>query len=127
MLRIDASAVGGLQAALDQLPETGGTVYLPAGKYVITETVEKRLAEGQHLFLVGEGRATVLVNENRDGAPLLRLVGAVGQWWPDLKITIRDLTFVGNYDSGDALSSTILTTRWWTAVSSMAMAGTRST
>jgi len=103
MLRIDASAVGGLQAALDQLPETGGTVYLPAGKYVITETVEKRLAEGQHLFLVGEGRATVLVNENRDGAPLLRLVGAVGQWWPDLKITIRDLTFVGNYDSGDAL------------------------
>ena len=27
----------------------------------------------------------------------------VGTWWPDLKITVRDLTFVGNYDSGHAL------------------------
>jgi hypothetical protein len=34
---------------------------------------------------------------------LLHIVGAVGQWWPDLKITIRDLTFVGNHQSGDAL------------------------
>ena len=93
---------------------------------MITETVEKRLAEGQHLFLVAKGRATVLVNENRDGAPLLRLVGAVGQWWPDLKITIRDLTFVGNYDSGDAL---VIDHPNDTMVDGcfLAMAGTRST
>ena len=30
-VRIDASEVGGLQAAPGPLPETGGTVYLPAG------------------------------------------------------------------------------------------------
>ena len=103
MTRINAADAGGLQAALDALPDTGGTVVLPAGTYAITSTVEKRLAEGQHLFLVGEGRATVLVNEARDGSDLLRITGAVGEWWPDLKITIRDITFVGNHASGDAL------------------------
>lgn len=100
---INVVDAGGLQAALDALPETGGTVYVPAGTYTFAETVEKRLAEGQHLFLVGEGRASVLVNENRSGADLLRITGAVGQWWPDLRITIRDLSFMGNHDSGDAL------------------------
>jgi nicotinamidase-related amidase len=100
---INAVKAGGLQAALDALPKQGGTIFLPAGRHVFTRPVVKRLTEGQHLFLVGEGRATVLVNENHQGQELLHLVGAVGQWWPDLKITIRDLTFVGNHQSGDAL------------------------
>ncbi len=103
MSRINAAEAGGLQAALDALPETGGTVFLPAGRYVVDRPVEKRLAEGQHLFLVGEGRASVLVNENREGRDLLRITGVVGSWWPDLKITLRDLTLEGNCDSGDAL------------------------
>lgn len=101
--RINVREAGGLQAALDALPKEGGTVFLPAGKYVVSEPVVKRLSEGQHLFLVGEGRASVIVNEDRQGRALLHLVGAVGQWWPDLKITIRDLTFLGNHQSGDAL------------------------
>ena len=100
---INAAEAGGLQAALDALPKSGGTVYLPAGRYLFAKPVVKKLEEGQHLYLVGEGRATVLVNENRQGQELLRIVGAVGQWWPDLKITIRDLTLVGNHQSGDAL------------------------
>lgn len=100
---INAADAGGLQAALDALPEAGGTIYVPAGRHVFTEPVVKKLKDGQHLFLVGEGRATVLVNENHEGQELLSIVGAVGQWWPDLKITIRDLTFVGNHESGDAL------------------------
>jgi nitrous oxidase accessory protein NosD len=100
---INAMQAGGLQAALDALPPTGGTVFIPAGRHVFVKPVVKRLQEGQHLFLVGEGRASVLVNENREGQGLLQIVGAVGQWWPDLKITIRDLTFIGNRQSGDAL------------------------
>jgi hypothetical protein len=100
---INAAEAGGLQAALDALPEAGGTVFVPAGRHLISKPVFKRLKEGQHLHLAGEGRATVLVNESRQGQELLHLVGAVGQWWPDLKITIRDLTFIGNHQSGDAL------------------------
>lgn len=60
MSRINALGAGGLQAALDALPEGGGTVFVPAGTYTFTTTVEKRLQERQHLFLVGEGRATEL-------------------------------------------------------------------
>lgn len=100
---INAADVGGLPAALDKLPPQGGTVYVPAGTYELGETVEKALQEGQHLFLVGDGRASVLRNTNGEGCALLRLTGVVGSWWPDLKITMRDLTLVGNYDSGDAL------------------------
>jgi hypothetical protein len=100
---VNAAEAGGLQAALDTLPAGGGTVLVPAGTWRVSSPVEKRLVEGQHLFLVGEGRATVLVNENREGQDLLRIVGAVGTWWPDLKITIRDITFVGNHESGNAL------------------------
>lgn len=101
--RINMAEVGGLQQALDRLPAEGGTVYVPAGTHHASGPVAKELAEGQHLFLVGDGRASVLQNENEEGGSLLRLTGVVGSWWPDLKITIRDLAFVGNYDSGDAL------------------------
>ncbi len=100
---INVAEVGDLQAALDLLPETGGTVYLPGGRYEIGHPVEKALQENQHLFIVGDGRGTVVVNTNTAGEDLLRITGVVGSWWPDLKITIRDLTLVGNYDSGDAL------------------------
>lgn len=100
---IDAGEAGGIQEALDALPEHGGTVHVPAGTWELDRTLEIALQEGQHLFLVGDGRASVLVNNNRSGEPLLSIAGAIGQWWPDLKITVRDLTFVGNHQSGDAL------------------------
>jgi hypothetical protein len=100
---IDVAEAGGLQEALDLLPREGGTVYVPAGRHDVCATVEKRLEEGQHLFIVGDGRASVLVNANEGGGALLRIAGVVGSWWPDLKITLRDLTLVGSHQSGDAL------------------------
>ena len=100
---IDAAEAGGLQAALDLLPRHGGTVYVPAGTHEIRETIRKSLLEGQHLLLVGDGRGSVLVNGSTGGEDLLHVTGVVGTWWPDLKITIRDLTFVGTPRSGAAL------------------------
>ena len=94
---------GGLQAALDALPKHGGTIFIPAGKHRIDRPVTKQLLEGQHLFIVGEGRASLLVNPNTSGEPMLHITGVVGSWWPDLKMTIRDITFEGNHKSGDAL------------------------
>lgn len=101
--RIDAGDFPDLQAALDALPPSGGAIHLPAGTYHIARPLTKALHEGQHFFLYGDGRGSVLVNDNRDGQPLLHITGVVGSWWPDLKITLRDLTFVGNYDSGDGV------------------------
>jgi len=100
---MNVAQLGGLQQALDALPPQGGTVYVPSGTYQVPETLHLALKEGQHLFIVGDGRSSVLVNTDTSGAPLMHLVGVEGSWWPDLRITIRDLTFFGTHDSGDAL------------------------
>lgn len=100
---INIAETGGLQAALDALPKHGGTVFVPAGTYKMDRPVTKALAEGQHLHLIGEGRASVLVNTNTRGGPLLQITGIVGLWWPDLRMTLRDLSFVGNPQSGNAV------------------------
>ncbi|MGI5818995.1 MAG: right-handed parallel beta-helix repeat-containing protein [Armatimonadota bacterium] len=100
---IDAGEAGGIQQALDALPAGGGTVHVPPGRWEIDSTLEIALREGRHLCIEGEGRASVLVNTGTAGEPLLSIAGALGQWWPDLTITVRDLSFVGNHASGDAL------------------------
>ncbi len=101
---INVAEVGGIQQAIDALPDQGGTVYLPTGTWEIDQTLEIALNEGQHFFMVGDGRSSVIVNTSTSGDPLMHLVGVEDSWWPDLKITIRDLTFVGNHQSGDALA-----------------------
>ena len=100
---ISVTDSSGLQSALDSLPKQGGTIHIPAGTYKFDKPVTKKLLEGQHLFLVGDGRATVLHNANINGEPLLHISGVTGSWWPDLRITIRDIAFIGNNQSGDAL------------------------
>jgi len=100
---ISLTEAGGLQAALDALPKQGGTIYIPTGAYKIDKTVTKKLLEGQHLFLVGDGRGSILNNTNASGEPLLHITGVTGSWWPDLRITIRDISFIGNHQSGDGL------------------------
>ncbi len=100
---IDVSEHSSPQSALDALPAHGGMIYFPPGTYDIPETLTLDLAEEQHVCLAGAGRTSVLRNVDQSGAPLLHVIGVVGSWWPDLKITIRDLTLIGNYDSGDAI------------------------
>ncbi len=101
--QVNAAEVGDLQAALDLLPPQGGDVYLPAGCYEVDQTVTCHLKEGQHLCLHGDGRATVIRYTAVDGSPLLALDGVPDSWWPDLRITLRDLTLVGNDRCGDGL------------------------
>ncbi|MFO7946945.1 MAG: right-handed parallel beta-helix repeat-containing protein [Armatimonadota bacterium] len=97
----NAAEVGDLQEALNS-PRPGGSVYLPAGRYQVDETIRVNLENTQHLYLYGDGRASVIEFTATDGSPLLELTGVEDSWWPDLKITIRDLTLVGNYEAGDA-------------------------
>jgi hypothetical protein len=99
---INAAEVGDLGEAIKSVPACGGAVYIPAGTYEIDRTVEAELAEKRHIHIYGDGRATVIRYTATDGSPLLKLAGVRNSWWPDLKITIRDLTLVGNYDCGDA-------------------------
>jgi len=50
------SATAGIQEALDALPESGGTVLIPAGTYLLRRSVALR----RRVTLRGEGAATVL-------------------------------------------------------------------
>ncbi len=100
---IDAGEVGGVQSALDALPEEGGTVHVPAGRWEVEAPLEIVLAEGQHLNLVGDGRASVLADATDSSDPLLFIAGAIGKWWPDLRITVRDMAFEGRYDGGHGI------------------------
>ena len=102
-LCLDVSRIGDPQKALDQLPPAGGTLIFPPGTYDIDRTLVCRLREGQHLELRGAGRTSILRYTARDGSHLLALDGVPDSWWPDLRLSIRDLTFVGNHDCGDAL------------------------
>lgn len=100
---INAAEVGDLQAALNQLPPTGGAVYLPAGKYEVDCPIVFALKERQHLHLYGDGRATVIHYTPEDGSHFFELRGVENSWWPDLRLTIRDLSLIGNHKCGDAL------------------------
>ncbi len=54
---LDASQFDSIQQAIDALPETGGEVYIPAGRYEL----ERPLLVGDYVTLRGAGESTVLV------------------------------------------------------------------
>lgn len=51
-----ASATAGIQEAIDALPESGGTVFIPAGRYLVRRSIRLRSS----ITLRGEGAATIL-------------------------------------------------------------------
>lgn len=65
---LNAGDFPSIQAALDALPSNGGLVRIPAGIYRISEPLRIRLS---NVALVGEGRGTVIVNQNRQGEPAI--------------------------------------------------------
>lgn len=65
---IEAINYPSLQAAFDALPETGGCVLLPAGKFEIKEPL---VLETEDVLIAGQGGATHIVNTNADGKPAL--------------------------------------------------------
>ena len=62
------SATGGIQEAVDALPKSGGTVYLPPGRYALRRSVQLR----SNVTLRGEGAATVITRPKPVIIPLAR-------------------------------------------------------
>lgn len=94
-----------LQQAIDELAPTGGTIYLPAGRYRIGRTLvweNPRNARAPGIAIRGDGmHSTVLRSAVRDG-PLLRVRGVPTRgpvnttfFWGG---GLRDLTIEGNND-----------------------------
>jgi len=65
---IDAAKFPSLQAAFDAVPEAGGLVQLPPGRFTLTEPLVLSRGETR---VVGAGAATCLVNANQEGKPAL--------------------------------------------------------
>ena len=66
------SATAGIQEAIDALPESGGTVVLPAGTFRLRRSVRLK----SRVTLRGEGAATVLTRPPEFTAPLAQDVSA---------------------------------------------------
>jgi parallel beta-helix repeat protein len=59
-----------LRAAIAAIPTNGGALHLPAGIYRITEPLR---ISGENIRVTGDGAATVIQNDNRQGQPAIVL------------------------------------------------------
>lgn len=100
---INAADYDSLQAACDAVPETGGSVFIPPGRYELPSPLVIRTAETQ---LAGAGAATHLVNTNTDGEPAIHL--RPDGYADDKKqriwrVQLKDFRVSGNPASGDGV------------------------
>lgn len=107
---IDASQFDSLQAAVDALPEAGGVVEVPPGKYVLTEPLR---ISGEDVHFKGAGSATHIHNDNSDGKSAIELLppdpvdrsatggNRVNRW----RVQLSDLRLTGNPNSGHGIDA----------------------
>lgn len=103
-VEINAANYPSLQAAFDAVPETGGVVRIPPGKFVITQPLVMSRTD---VLIQGSGAATHIINKNENGKPALVLqhkdgveVKKADRLW---RVSVKDLRITGNEKSGHGL------------------------
>ena len=106
--RVDASQYDSLQAAVDAVPESGGVVHIPPGRYELQEPL--RIKTGD-TTLQGSGAGTHLINKNTAGLPAILIEnpqyagretpGAERLW----RVRLADLRVTGNEKSGSGIEA----------------------
>ncbi len=97
---VEAAKFPSLQAALDAIPEEGGLVRLPPGRFEIRQPL---VISKSDVCLEGSGTATHIVNLNEDGQPALHLVHSQGaaeranSLW---RVRLANFRITGNPKSG---------------------------
>jgi len=100
---IDASRYASLQQAIDALPEEGGVVRIPPGRFRIVEPLEIRQDD---VLLVGAGTATHIENANTSGLPALRIYRSGSREDSQLRlwrVHVSNLRITGNPQSGPGI------------------------
>lgn len=103
---IEAADFPSLQAAIDALPESGGIVRLPPGKFEIGQTL---LIEKEDVLLIGAGTGTHIVNTNQEGLPALAVrpkdhaTNAKSNLW---RVQLANFRITGNEKSGHGILAT---------------------
>ena len=87
-----------IQEAVNALPPAGGTVFIPAGIYEITEPI---IVEKSDVSLIGEGTGTILLNTSEDGKNTIELLGTEEK--PIWRVKVSDMHMKGNEKCGNAI------------------------
>jgi parallel beta-helix repeat protein len=87
-----------IQEAVNALPPEGGTVFIPAGIYKITEPV---IVTKSDVSLIGEGTGTLLLNASEDGKNTIELIGTEEE--PIWRVKVSDMHLKGNEKCGNAI------------------------
>ena len=102
---IDAAEYPTLQAAFDAVPDGGGLVRIPPGRFLLSEPLVLSRSETR---VVGAGAATCLVNANREGQPALIVRPANLDENPQAKlwrVQLADFRICGDPEAVDAKST----------------------
>jgi len=98
-----------IQAALDDVPATGGVVRLPAGNFEISEPLKLKTGDTR---LEGVGAATNIINTNEEGQPALIIAHVDGakvkkqdRLW---RVNLANLRVTGNAKSGHGIVATLI-------------------
>jgi len=96
---IDAAKYPNLQAAFDAVPEAGGLVKLPPGKFRLEEPLVLSRSDTR---VIGAGTATCLINGNSEGKPALIVKpgpSTKGKLW---RVQLADFRICGDPDAVEA-------------------------
>jgi hypothetical protein len=102
---IDAARYRSIQAAIDALPDEGGLVRLPPGKFEIREPLKVTISD---VLIEGAGTATQIKNVNEEGKSALILQHPSGgdnrkaELW---RIRLADFRITGNEKSGHGIEA----------------------
>lgn len=96
---VDASVYASLQEALDALPDSGGVLSLPPGRYEVMKPVVCRRGD---VAIRGAGTATHIANTNTEGKPAFHFLPPEGEksiW----RVHLCDFRVTGNPESGSGI------------------------
>lgn len=107
-LVVDASKYETLQAAADVLPESGGVLLIPPGKYELDQPLRIKTGDTR---IVGQGTASHIVNTNTSGQPAILIENPKfsGKATPTQdrlwRVNVADLRITGNEKSGAGIEA----------------------
>ncbi len=97
---INAGNYSSIQEAVSALPDEGGTIFIPAGTYEISEPI---IIEKSEVTLIGAGSGTILLNISKEGKNTIELTGQEGEGKSIWRVQVSNMHLKGNANCGHAI------------------------
>ena len=105
---VDVSQYESLQAAADALPESGGVLLIPPGKFELEQPLRIKTGDTR---IVGQGTASHIINSNTSGQPAILIENPKYSGKPTpskerlWRVSVADLRITGNEKSGAGIEA----------------------